>query len=204
MPMSLAATSESVDEYSRAPSAMSRARNLLVLVSVPLWASASRTSPMADHVRLGRLPRGLRSARGIAHVADRDVADESVQTLVIEHLGHEPQVLGDVDRLAISHGNARAFLAPMLQCLQAEARHAGNVLARRVDAKDPAGLFHGVRTQDTSRCLDDIARRNARPDEGIPPCTHIVATGDFDDVNARRDASRLTLSAFCRSRARIE
>lgn len=36
MPMSLAATSESVDEYNRAPSAMSRARSLLVLVSVPL------------------------------------------------------------------------------------------------------------------------------------------------------------------------
>ena len=75
-------------------------------------------------------------------MADRDVTDEGIQTLVIEHLGHEPQVLGDVDRLAIPHGNARAFLPPVLQCLQAKARHAGNVLARCVDTKYAAFLVH--------------------------------------------------------------
>lgn len=94
------------------------------------------------HVRLGSFPRGLRPARGISHVADRDVTDESVEGIVIEHLGHESQVLGDVDRLAISDGDARAFLPPVLQCLQAKARHAGDILARCVDSKYATFLVH--------------------------------------------------------------
>lgn len=39
-------------------------------------------------------------------------------------------------------GDARAFLPPVLQCLQAKARHAGDILARCVDSKYATFLVH--------------------------------------------------------------
>jgi len=41
---------------------------------------------------------------------------------------------------AVGRGNARAFLAPVLQCIKAEKGQAGDILSRRMDAKD-AALF---------------------------------------------------------------
>ena len=72
---------------------------------------------------------------------------ERRQRCFVEHLRDQAQILRRHHRLAIAHGNARAFLAAVLQRLQAEARHAGHVLARSEHAEHGAFLFRAIGTR---------------------------------------------------------
>ena len=74
------------------------------LIRLPLWASASVRLVVADD-RLGVLP--LRGAGGrVAHVADRQVADQRAQRVLVEHLGDEP-LIADRHHAAAARGRWR-------------------------------------------------------------------------------------------------
>ena len=97
-------------------------------------------------VRLGGLPRRGAAARGVARVTHGHEALERCERGLVEHLRHEAQVLRRHDGLAVAHGDAGAFLAAVLQCLQPEAGHAGHVLAGGEHAEHGTLLFRAVGT----------------------------------------------------------
>ncbi len=73
------------------------------------------------HMRLGACPTAHAAARRVAAMSHGDLAPKRGERALVEHLGHQAEVLRDRDRIAIAHGDARALLAAMLQSLQAEA-----------------------------------------------------------------------------------
>ena len=65
---------------------------------------------------------------------------------LVEHLRHQAQVLRRHHGLAVAHGDAGALLPAVLQRLQPEAGHAGNVLAGGEHAEHGTLLFRAVGT----------------------------------------------------------
>ena len=95
-------------------------------------------------VRLGGLPAAGAAARRVARVPYRHMAREHGEVAFLEDLGDEPEVFVDGDAVVVSHGDARALLAAVLQRLQPEVGHAAHLLAWRVDAEDGAFLLGAV------------------------------------------------------------
>ena len=77
-------------------------------------------------------------------MADCQIALQRRKIAFGERLGNQPQVLRGHDGVAVANGNAGRFLTTVLQCLQAEARHARYIFTRCVDAENTALLFHPV------------------------------------------------------------
>ncbi len=72
-----------------------------------------------------------RTAGGaVPRVPDRDVALETIDDLLVEHLRDEPHLLADANLAAVTDRDARGLLSAMLQRVQAEVRQIGNVFAR--------------------------------------------------------------------------
>src|SRR6476469_9357576 len=94
--------------------------------------------------RLGVLP--LRGAgRGVAHVADRHVADQRAQDVLVEYLGDEALVADRHQAAAALGGrDPRRLLASMLQCEQGEVRQSGDVVLRREDPEDTALVARAI------------------------------------------------------------
>ena len=94
--------------------------------------------------RLGVLP--LRGAgRRVAHVADRHVADQRAQDVLVEHLGDEALVADRHEAAAALGGrDPRRLLAAVLQREQREVRQSGDVVLRREDAEDTALVARAV------------------------------------------------------------
>ena len=95
-------------------------------------------------VRLGALP-ALGPGRAIAHVADGDLAGKGREVRVSEGLGHEAKILRGHDGGAISHGDARALLAAVLQRMEGEVRHARDVSLRGPDSEHSTLVMKRVR-----------------------------------------------------------
>ena len=63
----------------------------------------------------------LAAARStVAHMADGVLAGHAVQIVAAEHITQQALALPAADGLAVCHGDTRALLAPVLQCMQAE------------------------------------------------------------------------------------
>ena len=94
--------------------------------------------------RLGVLP--LRGAgRGVAHMADRHVADQRAQDVLVEHLGDQALVADRHQAAAALGGrDPRRLLAPVLQREQGEVRQSGDVVLRREDAEDTALVARAI------------------------------------------------------------
>ena len=88
-------------------------------------------------VRLRALPP-LAARGAIAHMADSHLAGQGREIGVREDLRHKAEILAHHHRGAVAHGDASAFLAAMLQRVQAKVGHAGHVAPRCPDAKDAA------------------------------------------------------------------
>ena len=86
--------------------------------------------------RLRVLP-GARTGRGVARVADREVALEGVEGRLVEHLRDETHVLVDEDLPTVADRDAGRLLAAVLEGVETEVGQLGDVLARRPDAEDP-------------------------------------------------------------------
>ena len=111
-----------------------------VFTRLPLWPSANSRSPDVAVHRLRVAPRARAGGR-VARVADREVAGERGEGAIVEGVGHEAHVLHDGERVPVAHGHARGLLATVLQCVEAEVGQVSDVLARRIDAEDPASLL---------------------------------------------------------------
>ena len=79
-----------------------------------------------------------RAGRRVARVADRDLALEAAQVLLVEDLGDEAHVAQDRQAAAIGDRDARRLLTAVLEREQAEERDARDVTIGGANAEDPA------------------------------------------------------------------
>ena len=93
---------------------------------------------------LCRFPRIDTAARGVANMANSQIALQRRKVAFGKCLGHQAQILGSHDGGTIANGNAGRFLPTVLQRLQTEAGHARYIFTRCVNAKDTALFFHSV------------------------------------------------------------
>ncbi len=99
-----------------------------------------------------RVAPGARAGRGVAVVADREMAVERGEATLVEHLRHEAHVLDHGDRLAVTRRDPGRLLAPVLERVEPEIGEVRDGLARRVHAEDPAGVPGSSRRRSTPRC----------------------------------------------------
>ncbi len=95
---------------------------------VAVVAERDGTAGGATQRGLRVLPAG-RPGRGVASVADGDVAGERVQRVLVEDLRHEPHVFVDEDLLAVAGRDAGRLLAAVLQRVEAEVAEFGDFFA---------------------------------------------------------------------------
>ena len=93
--------------------------------------------------RLGVLP-GAGAGGGVAAVADREVALERGERGLVEDLRDQAHVLVDQDLAAVADRDAGRLLAAVLEGVEAEVGQLGDVLARRPDAEDAAGVLRAL------------------------------------------------------------
>ena len=89
---------------------------------------------------LGVLPRGG-AGRGVTGVPDRDVALQGVERGLVEDLRHQAEVLEHDERRAVADRDARGLLAAVLQGVQPEIGHLGDLFARRPHTEDAARVL---------------------------------------------------------------
>ena len=84
---------------------------------------------MLDGYRL-RVEQPCTAGGAVSRVPDRDVALETVDDLLVEHLRDEPHLLADANLATVTDRDPGGLLSAMLQRVQAEVRQIGDVLAR--------------------------------------------------------------------------
>ena len=93
--------------------------------------------------RLRVLPGAAAGGR-VAHVADRHVALQRPQLLLVEDLGDEAAVAQGGDVAALAGGDPGRLLAAVLQRVEAEVGEAGDVVPGCVYAEDPAFVARAI------------------------------------------------------------
>ena len=93
--------------------------------------------------RLRVLPRAAAGGR-VADVADRHVAVERPQLLLVEDLGDEPGVAQRGDVAALAGGDPRRLLAAVLERVEREVGEPGDVVPGGVDPEHPALVARAV------------------------------------------------------------
>ena len=92
---------------------------------------------------LGVLPR-VGAGRRVADVADRHVAAQRAQLLLVEHLVDEALVAHRHDVAALGYGDACGLLAPVLQRVQGEVGETGDIRPRGLDTEHAALVARSV------------------------------------------------------------
>ena len=100
-------------------------------------------APVVAPDRLRVLPRAAAGGR-VADVADRHVAVERPQLLLVEDLGDEPGVAQRGDVAALAGGDPGRLLAAVLERVEGEVGEPGDVVARRVHAEHAALVARAV------------------------------------------------------------
>jgi hypothetical protein len=83
---------------------------------------------------------------GVAHMSNGGMAAQLLHGFHVENIMHQPHALVKVDPVISVHGNAGAFLSPVLQGVKAEIGHLAG-LFMVVDAKQSTGLAGSSRSQ---------------------------------------------------------
>ena len=96
------------------------------------------------HVGLGACPVAHATARGVTAMAHGHFAAQCSERAFIEHLGNQAQVFRNRYGVAIAHRNAGAFLAAMLQGLQAKAGQPRDIVGGGVHSKHRALFFKPI------------------------------------------------------------
>ena len=161
---------------------------------VAVVGQRQRAAVVADD-RLGVLP--LRGAgRRVAHVADRHVADQRAQHVLVEHLRDEALVADRHDRAAARGGrDPGRLLAAVLEREQGEVREPGDVVLGRVDAEDAALVARAVAMVDRA-----VSHPRARQDPRLAAASRRTPASPRSRAVAR--ARKLRASARPRARAR--
>ena len=148
-----------------------------------------------------------RAGRRVARVADRDLALEAAQVLLVEDLGDEAHVAQDGQAAAVGDGDARGLLPAVLEGEQAEVRDARDVALGGANAEDTAHL--GVvaclpHRRPLPQVLDDgepsesIAAAPGRPRRAAGPTDTEGAPRRSD---ARRSCEDRPAAAFAEERS---
>ena len=155
--------SESEVERNGTPRPRSSEWSSTALIRLPLWARASVAVVVADD-RLRVLP--LRGAGGrVADVADRHVADQRAELVLVEDLGDQALVADRHDAPAAGRGGDPGRLLPaVLEGEQGEVGEARDVMARRIYAEHAALVARPVAMIVRRRHGADTSCRSARPD----------------------------------------
>ncbi len=104
---------------------------------VPVVAESDGARAAVLHERLRVRP--LRGAgRRVAVVADRDLAVEAAELLLVEDLGDESEIAQAGQPAVLRDRDARRFLAAVLEREEAEVREPRDVAVGRVDPEDAA------------------------------------------------------------------
>ena len=114
-----------------------------VLIRLPLWPERDRAAAGGLERRLGVLP-GAGAGRGVARVADGEVALERGQRGLVEDLGDQAHVLVDQDLAAVADRDAGRLLAAVLQGVEAEVGELRDVLAGGPDPEDAARVLRSL------------------------------------------------------------
>ena len=77
-------------------------------------------------------------------MADRQLALQRAQLLLVEDLRHEPDVAHGHDLTVAAHGDPRRLLTPVLERKQGEVGEARHVVLRRIDAENAAFVARPV------------------------------------------------------------
>lgn len=117
-------------------------------------------------VGLCRLP-ALGACRAVAHMSHGDLAPEGSEIGIREDRIDQAQILADKHRLAVADGDARRFLAPVLQGPEAEGCEPCHIAVGRPDAED-AALFIEMACAEALLCLSPGIRNHALPSPCAP------------------------------------
>ena len=123
-----------------AAAAVDQVAQLGAVGEVAVVRQGDRAAGVAAQRGLGVLP-GRAAGRGVAAVADREVAAQRRERALVEHLGHQPHVLVDEQSLAVGGGDAGRLLPAVLQGVEPVVGELGDVLARGPDAEDTTGVL---------------------------------------------------------------
>ena len=85
-----------------------------------------------------RVRPGVRAGRRVARVADRELAVQAREVLLVEHLRDEAEVAQRGQAAVLGDGDPGRLLAAVLERVQAEVGEPRDVAAGRVDAEDAA------------------------------------------------------------------
>ena len=100
--------------------------------------------------RLRVLPGAAAGGR-VAHVADRHVALQRLQLLLVEDLGDEARVAHGGDVAALAGGDPGRLLAAVLERVEAEVGETGDVVPGCVYAEDAALVARPIAVSETAR-----------------------------------------------------
>ena len=132
---------------------------------------AERETGVGDRAVDGlRVAPRARTGRGVADVADREVAFERREPALVEHLRDEAHVLDDGDRLAVAHRDAGRLLAAVLQGVEAEVRQVGDGPPGCVHAEHSARVFGARKFRVQGHQYFMGVRRSSGPTSRSPPC----------------------------------
>jgi hypothetical protein len=104
---------------------------------VAVVAERDRPRPAVVDERL-RIRPGARAGRGVAGVADRELAVEPAELLLREDLRDEAELSQDGQPAVLRHGDPRRLLAAVLQRVQAEVRQPRDITAGCPYSEDAA------------------------------------------------------------------
>ena len=156
--------SESDVERNATPRSRSSACSSTALIRLPLWASA--TSRRSARQTGCEFSHEFDAGGRVAHVADRHVALQRAQLLLVEDLVDEALVAHGHDVAALGGGDARRLLAAVLERVEREVGEPGDVVLGRVDAEDAALVARAVAVvEEESREDVDGRQRRGRPAE---------------------------------------
>ena len=112
-------------------------------------------APVVPPHGLRVLPRAAAGGR-VANVADRHVALERPQLLLVEDLRDEPGVAQGGDVTALAGGDPRRLLTAVLERVEAEVGEPGDVVPGRVHAEHPALIARAVAVRDRPLGRDHV------------------------------------------------
>ncbi len=111
---------------------------------VAVMGHAERKALVGGHEGLGVDDAGFAGC-GIADMADRQVAGKALQGAFAEHIGHEAHVFVQHGLFAITGNDPGAFLATMLEGVEAKIDELGGILVAK-NATDTAFVAGFIRT----------------------------------------------------------